>query len=98
MHLADIFQQYLADYDTTYKRSTIQHRVCQAIQTCRTPALGGFKRHCHACGHDDVLYHACRIGTALVVNKVSVKHGSRLEWPMSLIVLIFMLSLPCLMS
>lgn len=60
IHLADILEQFLPDYDAHYSRSTEQYRVCSQIADCRTPIMGGFRLHCDQCEHDQWLYHACR--------------------------------------
>jgi hypothetical protein len=60
IHLADILEQFLPDYDAHYSRSTEQYRVCSQIADCRTPIMGGFRLHCDKCEHDQWLYHACR--------------------------------------
>ncbi len=37
-----------------------KRKVCQHIQACRTPVMGGLKLRCDHCGHDAAQYHACR--------------------------------------
>lgn len=60
IRLADVFRQFLPDYDALHPRSAQAHKVCQQIEACRTPALGGFQLHCANCDEDGFLYHACR--------------------------------------
>lgn len=60
IRLAEVFRQFLPAYDALHRRSAQAHKVCQQIDACRTPALGGFRLHCANCQEDGFLYHACR--------------------------------------
>jgi len=40
--------------------SADQRRVLTAIMQCRTAALGGHKRTCTVCGHEEIAYNSCR--------------------------------------
>ena len=40
--------------------STHQHRVLDALRTCRTPALGGHRFRCTDCGGEHFAPHSCR--------------------------------------
>ncbi|MCK5922990.1 MAG: transposase zinc-binding domain-containing protein, partial [Methylococcales bacterium] len=57
-------QQVLARFlPALQQQQTLSHQqltVCRHLQQCRTEALGGFKLHCGHCGHETMLYHACR--------------------------------------
>ena len=55
--LAEVVNRFQCQLPTL---SPQQHKVCHQIQRCRTPALGGFQLHCHDCGQEQRLYHACR--------------------------------------
>jgi len=37
-----------------------QGRVFRDIVRCRTAALGGHRRHCDLCGHEEISYNSCR--------------------------------------
>jgi len=49
---------------TRYRRghgvSPAQARVLARLPLCRTAALGGHKRRCDACGHEEISYNSCR--------------------------------------
>ena len=62
LEVADIFRQY----GTAFRRSAgatltrEQRRAMQAIENCRTAALGGHREQCDACGHQVIAYNSCR--------------------------------------
>ena len=58
--LADIFRQHGPAYRQTHSLPLHQHRLMQAIETCRTPALGGAVEWCDQCGHTRIVYRSCR--------------------------------------
>jgi hypothetical protein len=41
LELADIFRQHGPAYRQAHSLPLHQHRLMQAIETCRTPAMGG---------------------------------------------------------
>jgi hypothetical protein len=55
--LADVVRAHAEDLDGL---SPEQRRVLQAIAQCRTAALGGHRRQCEACGHEELSYNSCR--------------------------------------
>ena len=57
--VADIFRAYGEAYRTTHRLSGQQLRVMQAIETCRTAALGGHMAQCDQCGAQVMRYHSC---------------------------------------
>jgi hypothetical protein len=57
--VADIFRAYGEAYRATHRLSGQQLRVMQAIETCRTAALGGHLAQCDRCGAQVVRYHSC---------------------------------------
>src|SRR5438034_492791 len=57
--VADIFRAYGDAYRATHRLSGQQLRVMQAIETCRTAALGGHLAQCDWCGAQIVRYHSC---------------------------------------
>ena len=40
--------------------AAVQRRALRAIETCRTPALGGHLERCDHCGATRAVYHSCR--------------------------------------
>jgi hypothetical protein len=57
--VADVFRAYGEAYRTTHRLSGQQLRVMQAIETCRTAALGGHLAQCDRCGTQVLRYHSC---------------------------------------
>jgi Transposase zinc-binding domain len=57
--VADIFRAYGEAYRATHRLSGQQLRVMQAIETCRTAALGGHMAQCDRCGVQVMRYHSC---------------------------------------
>jgi hypothetical protein len=55
--LADIVRAHADDLDGL---SLGQRRVLNAIAQCRTATLGGHRRQCEACGHEELSYNSCR--------------------------------------
>jgi len=55
--LADVVRAHADDLDGL---SPGQRRVLHAIAQCRTATLGGHRRQCAACGHEDISYNSCR--------------------------------------
>ncbi|MCX5799768.1 MAG: IS91 family transposase [Candidatus Eisenbacteria bacterium] len=59
--VADVFRSYGVAYlEACGPTSTSQRRVLRAISVCRTAALGGHKRRCDLCGHEEISYNSCR--------------------------------------
>lgn len=59
LELADILRRHAPAYAAGHPLAGFQARALRAIVACRTPALGGQRYHCPACGHDEVRYHSC---------------------------------------
>jgi len=59
-NLQTIMQRFLAHYAQQHAMSAQQWRVCQAIERCRTRALGGEHLHCDQCEFEQDRYHSCR--------------------------------------
>ena len=57
VELADIVR---AHADQLTGLSGTQRQVLQAITACRTAALGGHRRACAQCGHQEIAYNSCR--------------------------------------
>ena len=60
LELADIFRRYGPAYRQTHSLPLHQHRLMQAIETCRTPALGGAIEWCDHCQFTHIRYRSCR--------------------------------------
>src|SRR5664279_5699485 len=60
LELADIFRQYGPAYRQAHSLPLHQHRLMQAIETCRTPALGGVVEWCDHCQYTHTRYRSCR--------------------------------------
>jgi len=60
VELADIVRAYGAAYEHTHALSRAQRRALRAIARCRTPALGGHRAVCDACGAERLTYNSCR--------------------------------------
>jgi len=57
--LADIFRQYGPAYRQAHSLPLHQHRLMQAIESCRTPALGGTVEWCDHCQFTHIRYRSC---------------------------------------
>lgn len=60
LELADIFRQYGPAYRQTHSLPIEQHRLMQAIETCRTPVMGGIVEWCSHCQYTHIHYRSCR--------------------------------------
>ncbi len=58
--LAHVFCEYGADYRRTHRLPFSHRRVMQAIENCRTSALGGHMEQCNLCGFEHPAYDSCR--------------------------------------
>jgi len=58
--LADIFRQYGPAYRQAHALPLHQHRLMQAIETCRTAVLGGSVEWCDHCQYTHTRYRSCR--------------------------------------
>jgi len=58
--VADIFRAYGADYRSKHQLSGPQLAAMEAIEKCRTTALGGHVEKCDHCGHIEISYNSCR--------------------------------------
>ena len=55
--LADVVREHAGTLDGL---SPGQRKVLQGIAQCRTATLGGHRRQCEACGHQEISYNSCR--------------------------------------
>lgn len=60
LELADIFRQYGPAYRQAHALPLHQHRLMQAIETCRTAVLGSTVEWCDHCQYTHTRYHSCR--------------------------------------
>lgn len=62
LEVADIIRAHGASYSEAYGTSTSrdQERVLRCITACRTAELGGHKKKCSRCGHEEIAYNSCR--------------------------------------
>ena len=44
----------------SHRLASVQRRALRAIESCRTPALGGHLERCDRCGATRAVYHSCR--------------------------------------
>jgi hypothetical protein len=58
--VADIFHEYGGDYRAKHALSGPQLAAMEAIEKCRTSALGGHVDKCDRCGHMEISYNSCR--------------------------------------
>ncbi len=58
--LADIVRLHGSDVRGAQTLASVQLRALRAIETCRTPALGGHRETCDRCGASRAVYHSCR--------------------------------------
>jgi hypothetical protein len=62
LEVADVIRAHGSSYLETYGSSTSadQKRVLCHLAACRTAALGGHKKKCDRCGHEEIAYNSCR--------------------------------------
>ena len=60
LELAHIFREHGEAYCRAHRLCGQQRRVMQAIEDCRTAALGGHLEVCDHCGAEVARYHSCR--------------------------------------
>jgi len=60
LELADIVRRCGDEVRGARVLARVQRRALRAIETCRTPALGGHRETCDQCGATRAVYHSCR--------------------------------------
>jgi len=60
VELADIFRTYGESYRRTHRLPVSHLKVIEAVERCRTKALGGHLQQCDACGFERPAYNSCR--------------------------------------
>jgi predicted RNA-binding Zn-ribbon protein involved in translation (DUF1610 family) len=58
--LADIIRARLDEYRRNHSLNGVQMKALEALQNCRTAALGGHLQRCDTCGAEVPLYNSCR--------------------------------------
>ena len=58
--IGDIFRRFGPGYRQQYSLTDAQAKVMRAIETCRTPVMGGHRRVCMDCGHQVDELNSCR--------------------------------------
>jgi hypothetical protein len=58
--VADVVREYGVAFRATHHVSHEQEKVLQAIEHCRTAALGGHVEVCESCGTEQISYNSCR--------------------------------------
>jgi hypothetical protein len=60
VELADIFRAYGESYRRNHRLPVSHLKVMQAVERCRTAALGGHLEQCDRCGFERLAYNSCR--------------------------------------
>jgi hypothetical protein len=60
LEVAGIFRQHGPVYRQQHALPLHQHRLMQAIENCRTAAMGGAVEWCDHCQHTRIVYRSCR--------------------------------------
>ena len=65
LEVADVFRTHGPDWRKAQRGhlSLGQLKVMSAIEQCRSAALGGHVLRCEECGHDQIAYNSCLMGT-----------------------------------
>ncbi len=58
--VADVFASYGSKYQAAYGTSAVQRRILRDLAVCRSATLGGHKKQCERCGHEEISYNSCR--------------------------------------
>lgn len=58
--MADILLEYGEKFICEYQPLKYHQRTLNAIEQCRTAALGGHVERCTDCGHERIAYNSCR--------------------------------------
>lgn len=64
LELADIVREYREAYAEKYGLTLTESSVLDAVERCRTAALGGHVDVCLACGHERPSYNSCLMESA----------------------------------
>ena len=58
--VADVFASHRLSYQAAYRTSAKQRRILHDLAVCRSATLGGHKKQCERCGHEEISYNSCR--------------------------------------
>lgn len=58
--IAQVIEQFSEDFVKQYNPNSYILRTLNALQICRTSALGGHKEKCNSCGQIRISYNSCR--------------------------------------
>lgn len=58
--VADVIRKCGARYEEAYACPAQHRRILRDLSRCRTQALGGHKKQCDRCGHQEIAYNSCR--------------------------------------
>lgn len=60
VEVGDVIRKHGAEYRATHRLPKHHHDVLNALEQCRTAALGGHVDACDRCGHERISYNSCR--------------------------------------
>jgi predicted Zn-ribbon and HTH transcriptional regulator len=60
VELADIFRAHGESYRRAHPLPVSHLKIMQAVERCRTAALGGHLEQCDSCGYERPAYNSCR--------------------------------------
>lgn len=60
VELADIFRAYGESYRRNHRLPVSHLKIIEAVERCRTKALGGHLEQCDRCGYERPAYNSCR--------------------------------------
>ena len=60
VELADIFRAHGESYRRNHPLPVSHLKIMQAVERCRTAALGGHLEQCDSCGYERPAYNSCR--------------------------------------
>jgi len=60
LEVAEVLRSYGDEYLSTHPVSGQQRRATCDLIACRTATLGGHRRRCTKCGHEEIAYNSCR--------------------------------------
>ncbi len=58
--VADVIRTFGERYEQQHGLDGESHRILRDLTRCRTSALGGHKRVCDRCCHEEISYNSCR--------------------------------------
>lgn len=63
LEIADIFRDHGETFRQRHDLTEQERRVMAAICACRTSVLGGYVEVCDRCGHFEISYNSCLMGS-----------------------------------